>query len=249
MICERRVILLVLITISILGVMILRAQDLTKQLNWFVGQKLILRSYGDEQEVVVKRRDLNRATGTCDKAVEVLKATHNKDKVVFQLEQIGDIRAGGASRCSRSWSQTMFTITDLGNASSQAFQSELQDLLLTPEAYLSKNGHPFDLQPSEELGPVTKPGGGITAPKPVLNITPQFSEEARQKRIGDSRVVVEIVIGPDGRVHSSKVVSSPGYGLNEQALRVLPLWRFEPARQGDKKVAVQLSMEFTFNRR
>ena len=119
MIRGRRVILLVLITIPILGLMV-RAQDFTQQLNSFVGQKLILTSYWQEQNVVVKRSNMNRATGTCDKAVEVLKATQNKDKVVFQLEQIGDIR------------------------------------------------HPFDLQPSEELGPITKPGGGITAAKPLL---------------------------------------------------------------------------------
>jgi TonB family protein len=224
-------------------------QDLTQAVNSFVGQKLILRSYGDAQDVTVKRKDLNRPDGTCDKAVEVLQATRDQDEIIFQLEQIGNVSAGGVSRCSRAWSKTTFTITELGDISPQAFSSELQDVFLTPEAYLAGNGHPFDLQPSEETGPIARLGGGVSPPKPVLQITPEFSEEARQNRVGGSRVVLEIVIGSDGRVHSSKVVSGPGYGLDEQALRVLPLWRFEPARQGDKPVAVQLNMEFTFNLR
>ena len=224
-------------------------QDLNEAVNSYVGQKLILRSYGDAQDVTVKSKDLSRPAGTCDKAVEVLQATRDQDQIVFQLEQIGNVSAGGALRCSRAWSKTTFTITELGNISPQAFSSELQDVFLTPEAYLARNGHPFDLQPSEQTGPIARLGGGVSPPKPVLQITPEFSEEARQSRIGDSRLAVEIVIGSDGRVHSSRVVSGSGYGLDEQALRVLPLWRFEPARQGDKPVAVQLNMEFTFNLR
>jgi len=224
-------------------------QDYTQQLNTFVGRKLILRSFGNEQEVTVKRLDLNRPAGTCDKAVEILKATQDKNKIIFRLEQIRDIAKGGTSRCSRGWSETTLTITNLGNISPQLLTSELQDLFLTPEAYLARNGHVFNLEPSEDLGPVTKAGGGVTAPNGVLNITPTFSEEARKNRIPDGRVALEIVIGADGRVHSSKIVKGPGFGLNEQALRVIPLWRFEPARQGGKPVAVQVNMEFTFNLR
>ena len=231
----------------LLGVIAFAWQDYMQQLNSFVGQRLILRSFGNEQEVSVKRSDLNRPAGACDKAVEILKATQDKNKIVFRLEQIGDIRVGGASRCTRGWSQTTFTITDLGNVSPQVLTSELQDVFLTPEAYLARNGHAFNFQPSEELGPVTKPGGGVTAPNVVLNITPTFTEEARKNRIPDSRVALEIVVGPDGRIHSSNIVNGPGFGLNEQALRVLPLWRFQPARQGDKPVAVQVHVEFTFN--
>jgi TonB family protein len=241
--------LALLITALFCAVTFAGRQDLNQAVNSYVGQKLILRSYGDAQDVTVKSKDLNRPAGTCDKAVEVLQATRDQDQIVFQLEQIGNVSAGGASRCSRAWSKTTFTITELGNISPQAFSSELQDVFLTPEAYLARNGHPFDLQPSEETGPIARLGGGVSPPKPVLQITPEFSEEARQSRIGDSRLAVEIVIGSDGRVHSSRVVSGSGYGLDEQALRVLPLWRFEPARQGDKPVAVQLNMEFTFNLR
>jgi TonB family protein len=225
------------------------SQDFNETVNSYVSRKLILRSYGDAQEVTMKVKDLNRPAGTCDKAVEVVEARHVKDQVVLQLEQIGDVRAGGNSHCLRSWSITTFTITDLGAMSPQAFASVLQDLFLSPEAYLARNGHRFDLQPLDETGPVRPLRRDITPPKPVLQINPEFTEEARKNRIGDSRVGVEIVVGLDGRVHSSRVIRGVGYGLDEQALRVLPLWRFEPARQGDQPVAIRINMEFTFNLR
>ena len=112
------------ITALLLGVIAFARQDYTQQLNSFVGQKLILRSFGNEQEVSVKRSDINRPAGTCDKAVEVLKVTGDKNKIVFRLEQIGDIRVGGTSRCTRGWSQTTFSITELGNVSAQSLTSE-----------------------------------------------------------------------------------------------------------------------------
>jgi hypothetical protein len=102
----RSVVLLALATMSMLGEAILDAQDVPQQLHSYVGQKLILRSYGNDQVVTVKRTDLNRGKGTCDKAVEVLNVTGDKDKAVFQLEQIGEIQAGGSSVCPRSWAQT-----------------------------------------------------------------------------------------------------------------------------------------------
>ena len=37
-----------------------------------------------------------------------------------------------------------------------------------------------------------------------------------------------------------------GFGLDESALKVLPLWRFQPARQGDKPVAVLSTIGMSF---
>src|SRR5262249_44221882 len=83
-----------------------------------------------------KRKDLNRPAGTCDKAVEALQATRDQDEIILQLEQIGNVQAGAASRCSFGWSRTTFTITELGNISPQAFSSELQDVFLTRKPIL-----------------------------------------------------------------------------------------------------------------
>ncbi len=220
--------------------------DYTQELNSYVGKSLILRSYGDLLKVTVKRKNIGQPAGTCDKAVEILKATQKKDKVIFRLEQIGNIMVGGPSRCYNVWTETEFAISDLGDISSQDFAAMLQDVFLTPEAYLARNGRPFNFMPSEETGPVVTAGKDVSLPRPVLQIDPTLTDEARRSRIEKSLVRVNIVFGTDGRIHSPRVMASPGYGLDQQALRVLPLWRFEPARQGDKLVACQSEIQFTF---
>ena len=73
-----------------------------------------------------------------------------------------------------------------------------------------------------------------------------LTEEARQARIGKSYIRLSAVVGTDGRIHSPQITGNPGYGLDKQSLRVLSLWRFDPARQGDKSVSVQMQLEFTF---
>ena len=220
--------------------------DFTQELSSYVGQKLILRTYGDLQKVTVKRKNLNQPAGTCDRAVEVLNAAQKKDKIIFRLEQIGSIDVGGASHCSQVWSETEFIITDLGDISLRDFNLMLQDVFLTPEAYLGRNGRSFNLQPSEVIGPVAFPGINATLAKPILQVGPVLTEEARQARIGKSYIRLSAVVGTDGRIHSPQITSNPGYGLDKQSLRVLSLWRFDPARQGDKSVSVQMQLEFTF---
>jgi len=38
-----------------------------------------------------------------------------------------------------------------------------------------------------------------------------------------------------------------GMGLDEQAVRAVSQWKFEPAMRGGQPVAVQLNVEVTFN--
>ncbi len=219
--------------------------EFTQELNTYVGKALILRFYGNREKVAVKRKDLGFPTETCDRAVEIREASYRKNKIVFKLEQIGNIRIGGASRCFNSWNETEFAITDIGELSSRDFASMLRDVLLTPEEYLEKNGRPFTLQPSEDAGFAGIPDAGTIPPKPVLQIDPAYTEEARRHR-AMGHVRVSAVVGTDGRIHTSQILSHPGYGLDKQALRVLPLWRFEPARRMDKAVAFLMQLEFSF---
>ena len=72
-------------------------QDLNQAVNSYVGQKLILRSYGDAQDVTVKSKDLNRPAGTCDKAVEFSKQHVIKTRSFFnwnrsELSKLEELR-------------------------------------------------------------------------------------------------------------------------------------------------------------
>ena len=58
--------------------------------------------------------------------------------------------------------------------------------------------------------------------------------------------MIQIVVGSDGRVHSPSVVKSLGFGLDEAALRVLPLWRFDPG-QVSSPAAMTVTTEMSFS--
>jgi hypothetical protein len=221
-------------------------RDLSQELRSYVGKRLILRGYGDLQTVTVKRTNLASPEGACDRAVEILNATQKKNRVEFRLEQIGNINAGVPSHCSHVWLETEFLITDLDDISPQDFSLMFQDVFLTPEAYLAKLGRPFNLQQTDELGPIVMAGKDATYPKPILQVRPTVTEEARKMRIDKSYLLLSAVVGIDGRIHSPQITRNPSYGLDQQSLRVLPLWRFEPARQGDKAVSIQIQLELAF---
>jgi len=53
--------------------------------------------------------------------------------------------------------------------------------------------------------------------------------------------------GQTARAHSPKIFHPLGMGLDEQALKVVSMWRFEPARKLDQPVPAKMSVETSFN--
>jgi len=68
----------------------------------------------------------------------------------------------------------------------------------------------------------------------------------KERRI-DGAVVVQILVGSDGRIHRSRIVRGLEKGLDENALRVLPIWRFKPGEQDDRPVASSARIEMNFH--
>lgn len=62
-------------------------------------------------------------------------------------------------------------------------------------------------------------------------------------------VILEVVIGADGRAHGAVVTKSLGYGLDEEAIHaVRDVWRFKPALGPDgKPAAVRMLIEIDFH--
>jgi len=82
----------------------------------------------------------------------------------------------------------------------------------------------------------------VSAPKPIETPEPEFSEEARKAKY-QGVVVLDIIVGTDGRVHSPHVVRSLGMGLDEKAKEKVLTWKFEPAIKDGRPVAVQMNIE------
>lgn len=88
-------------------------------------------------------------------------------------------------------------------------------------------------------------GGGVSAPRPLYQPDPEYSEEARKAKY-QGTVVLWVVVGPDGRVHNIRVQRTLGLGLDEKAVEAVRLWKFDPARKDGQPVAVQITVEVNF---
>lgn len=96
-----------------------------------------------------------------------------------------------------------------------------------------------------DQGPVFKVGGPVSAPRVKSAPDPHYSREARHAHV-QGMVVLWMVVGVDGRVHNVKVARPLGYGLDEEAVKAVQKWRFEPARRKGKPVPVQINVEVNF---
>jgi len=94
-------------------------------------------------------------------------------------------------------------------------------------------------------GGVYQVGGGVSAPRPVYDPDPEYSDQARQAKYQGS-VILSAVIDPEGRPRNLQVARSLGMGLDQKALEAVTKWRFEPARKDGRPVAVVISIEVAF---
>jgi len=90
-----------------------------------------------------------------------------------------------------------------------------------------------------------KGGGGVSAPRPLYDPEPEYSNEAREAKFQGS-VVLWVVVGADGVPHDIRVQRSLGMGLDEKAIAAVHNWRFQPAMRNGQPVAVQVSIEVNF---
>ena len=90
-----------------------------------------------------------------------------------------------------------------------------------------------------------RPGSGITPPRLLREVKPDYTEDARQHGI-EGEVVLEIVVRLDGSVGDVRLVDGLSYGLNERAIAAVRQWRFAPAqRRGTPvDVLVEVAVEF-----
>lgn len=101
-------------------------------------------------------------------------------------------------------------------------------------------------QPSQE--PVYKPGNGVSAPVVVKETKPQYTPEARRSGI-QGKVELECVVETNGTVGDVTVTRSLDEGLDQEAVKALKRWTFEPGKKDGKAVRVRVTIEMTFTLR
>jgi protein TonB len=83
-----------------------------------------------------------------------------------------------------------------------------------------------------------------TPPRPTKPTKPKYPRAAFDKKV-QGTVLVEIVIGTDGRVVKPRILESVP-GLDEAALDCVRSWRFKPALKDGKPVATVARVPIAF---
>ncbi len=88
-------------------------------------------------------------------------------------------------------------------------------------------------------------GGGVSAPVPIYKIDPEYSEEARKAKFSGI-VLLELVVGIDGKPTGIKVIKGVGLGLDEKAIEAVQKWKFLPGKKDGQPVPVYAQVEVRF---
>lgn len=106
-------------------------------------------------------------------------------------------------------------------------------------------------RPADEAAPILNAPGAyrvtsdVKAPVAVRRVNPLYPEEARRNNVSGI-VIVEVLIGKDGKVKDAAVRKGLPYGLSESALNCVRQWEFQPATRNGEPVDVIFNLTIAF---
>jgi TonB family protein len=96
-----------------------------------------------------------------------------------------------------------------------------------------------------DAGQIKSVGGVVTAPVLIKQVEPKFSEEARKKQF-NVICTVTLIVDKNGLPQNVRVLRGVGMGLDMNAVEAVRQYRFKPAMQNGKPVAVYLNVQVHF---
>jgi periplasmic protein TonB len=107
-------------------------------------------------------------------------------------------------------------------------------------------GSPLCAQQQPDAYGIYKVGNGVSPPKAIYAPQPEYSEKARKEKLSGS-VRLSVTVSADGVVRDAKVSKGLEKSLDQQAVKAVSTWKFEPAVANGKPVPVYVEVEVTFN--
>jgi TonB family protein len=92
---------------------------------------------------------------------------------------------------------------------------------------------------------VHKMGDGVTAPRVLAKVEPEYDPAAKDAKIAGT-VLLSVVVGTDGVAHDINVVQSLTPGLDSKAIEAVQQWKFQPGTLNGEPVKVQARIEINF---
>jgi hypothetical protein len=230
----------------------------TDFLSSYVGQQRVLRYQADRERVLVRKKDPAQLAGACDAAVQVRSAVLEKGAPRLVLEALGAPNAEKARpRCKAFPATITLSLTGYESDPPAQIVGRLDQILPSPEGYLRAYGVPFDLAsvaepavaassqanaPDEER----RLGRRVTTwPRKLFWVDPAYRDPRHAVR-HEGEVEFEAVVGADGRLYRPRILGGLDKAHVAAIERVLPMWRFEPARAGKDAVPAHLASRLVF---
>ena len=89
-------------------------------------------------------------------------------------------------------------------------------------------------------------GKGMTLPKVVHQVEPEYADRSRKKKI-QGTVTMSIVVTAEGNVRDAEVTTSLDKDLDQKALECVRKWKFDPATKDGQPVAMHIAIEMNFH--
>jgi len=97
-----------------------------------------------------------------------------------------------------------------------------------------------------ESGPDGQYARGAYPVRCVYCPDPEYTDEARHAKLQGS-VTLRVLVAADGHAGQVKMVKGLGFGLDERAMEKVRIWRFEPARDANRRAIAQwVTVEATY---
>ncbi|MBC8346098.1 MAG: TonB family protein [Candidatus Marinimicrobia bacterium] len=144
--------------------------------------------------------------------------------------------------------ENIFGIDNLFSNEEKEIEDEIHQLEKDLES-LQSSMNPSKIIPEKEIKekePRVKFIPYDDPPVPLKAIRPTYPKVAKEKGI-EGTVVVQVFVNEKGRVTETAILrGTPDSGLDEAAIKAIEKVKFRPARQGNKKVGVWISIPVNF---
>ena len=209
---------------------------------------------GDQKAIRLKAGQA--LTGACDMAVKVRSVAYDDGTARFALLTVGQPRVGERRvRCKRLEPELQLTLTGLppGPVSPEAI-ARIDEVLLTPEAYLTSKGTAFDRPPGDVPSEVASqlPDAGeaerrlaravVAWPRLLMSVEAAYRDPKGRGR-HERLVGFEAVVGSDGRLYRPQLRVSIDRAHETAIQSAVSFWRFAPARRADAPVGARVPLE------
>jgi protein TonB len=82
-------------------------------------------------------------------------------------------------------------------------------------------------------------------PRAIYTPDPEYDDKARKKKI-EGTVTLSVIVTKEGRTADIKVVKTLTPGLDQQAMKAVSRWKFEPATQDGQLCPMHINVQVQF---